>query len=85
MSQSKEPSEQEILSTISQIIKEELSGETTLSSENIAEELDSMQQLSLVVAIEDHFEICLDPEDEQRVETLQDLTVLIKEKLSQKV
>ena len=78
-------SSEEISNTVSKIIKEELGNEIELSSKNISEELDSMQQLSLVVAIEDHFEICLDPEDEQRVETLQDLTRLIQEKLSEEV
>ena len=47
----------------------------------LADHLDSVQRLTLVVAIEDHFEICLDPNDEEQVETLDDIVKLIQRKL----
>ena len=73
-------SSEEIFAVITKIIQEELGWKEALSQTHPVQELDSMQQLSLVVAIEDHFEICLDPEDENRIETLQDLVSLIQAK-----
>ena len=46
----------------------------------IAEAFDSMQRLTLVVAIEDHFELCLEPEDEASIVTIEDLIDLILKK-----
>ena len=50
---------------------------------DLSENLDSMQRLSLVVAIEDHYEICFDPEDEQGTLTFQDVVKLVQRKLQQ--
>ena len=36
--------------------------------------LDSVQRLTLVVALEDHFEICFDPENEAGLINLNDVT-----------
>ena len=79
------PNSDEVFKTISQIIKEELGWKETFTPLHPVAELDSMQQLSLVVAIEDHFEICLEPEDEKKIETLQDLIRLIQEKIGPKL
>ncbi|MFT4975778.1 MAG: acyl carrier protein [Myxococcota bacterium] len=51
--------------------------------EDISSELDSMQRLSLVVAIEDRYEICFDPEDEQVTLTLDDVVALVHRKLTE--
>lgn len=40
-------------------------------------ELDSLQQLTLVVELENHFRICFEPEDEQGVATVRDLMNVI--------
>ena len=70
----------DIFEAITRIIQEELGWKETLTRTHPVKELDSMQQLSLVVAIEDHFEICLDPDDENHIETLQDLVLLVQKK-----
>jgi acyl carrier protein len=46
-------------------------------------QLDSVQQLDLVVAIENEFEICLTPEDEQGLATLGELAALVAQRLSE--
>lgn len=48
---------------------------------DLSENLDSMQRLSLVVAIEDHYKICFDPVDEQGTLTFQDVVKLVQRKL----
>jgi acyl carrier protein len=48
---------------------------------DLAEHLDSMARLSLVVAIEDHFRVAFDPEDEQEIRTADDVVALIVRKL----
>ena len=42
--------------------------------------LDSIRLLTLIVAVEDRFRICLDPDDEQELETVDDLIDLIVRK-----
>jgi acyl carrier protein len=42
--------------------------------------LDSLRQLTLVVEVEDRFQICLDERDEAAVETVGDLVDLIRRK-----
>ena len=44
----------------------------------LADALDSVQRLQLVVAIEDHFEICFEPEDDESVRTLDDLVAVVE-------
>ena len=46
----------------------------------LADALDSVQRLQLVVAIEDHFEICFEPEDDESVNTLDDLVRVVSER-----
>ena len=50
---------------------------------DLSENLDSMQRLSLVVAIEDHYEICFEPEDEEGTLTFKDVVKLVQRKLKQ--
>lgn len=47
----------------------------------LAEHLDSLQLMTLAVAVEDHFEVCLEPEDEERASTLHALAAVLSEKL----
>lgn len=47
-------------------------------------QLDSLQQLELVVAIENEFEICLEPEDEQGLATLGELAALVEHRLARR-
>ena len=46
-------------------------------------QLDSVQQLELVVAVENEFEICLTPEDERGLATLGELAALVEHRLAE--
>lgn len=48
----------------------------------LASSLDSVQRLSLVVAIEDHFRVVFSPEDEERIRTVDELVAAIGQKLA---
>jgi acyl carrier protein len=48
-------------------------GWAELPDGELSERLDSMQRLALVVAIEDHFQIVFEPEDDAAVRTLDDV------------
>lgn len=76
--------EESIRNKVSELIQKECLHTEELSEGNLAESLDSVQRLTLVVAIEDHFRICFDPEDEEQVETLNDVVKLISVKLAEK-
>jgi acyl carrier protein len=43
--------------------------------------LDSLKLLTLAVEVENHFRICLDPEDEAGIETVADLVAIIRRQL----
>jgi acyl carrier protein len=44
--------------------------------------LDSLQLQGLAVEVENHFRICLEPEDEEGIETVSDLVDAIQKKLT---
>jgi acyl carrier protein len=52
-----------------------------LADGDLARHLDSVQRLTLVVAIEDTFAICLDPEDEAELATLDDVVRFVAARL----
>lgn len=74
--------EESIRSKVSELIQKECLHAEEMPTGDLAANLDSVQRLTLVVAIEDHFEICFDPEDEEQVETLNDVVRLIQRKLA---
>ena len=74
----------EIRSTLAELAQRELRMEGALPEGDLADQLDSMQRLTLVVAIEDCFLICFEPEDEAGVVTLQDLVATIQIKLKER-
>lgn len=43
--------------------------------------LDSIRLLTLAVEVENHFQICLDPEDDAAIETVGDLVAVVGRKL----
>jgi acyl carrier protein len=45
--------------------------------------LDSIQRLTLAVEVENRFRICLDPEDEEGIETVGDLAEVVGRKLEE--
>ena len=72
----------EILDSLGHLVRDKLKTEIKLDGE-LADHLDSIQRLTLVVAIEDHFEICFDESDEAAITNLDDLVQAIKTKLAQ--
>ena len=66
---------------VNDIVQSELGWTEIITEGVLADKLDSMQLLSLSVAIEDHFEICFEPEEEEKIQTYSDLLALIKHKM----
>jgi len=50
---------------------------------DLSEHLDSVQRLTLVVAIEDHFEVIFEPEDDEGIETIDQVVALVARKLEE--
>lgn len=73
----------EIRTALSELAERELRFDGKLPEGDLAEHLDSVQRLTLVVAIEDRFHICFDPEDEANLVTLDDLVGAIASKLEE--
>jgi acyl carrier protein len=66
------------------IARDTLDHEGPMPEGDLAEHFDSVERMALVVAIEDHFEIAFDPDDEERVATFADVEALVHAKLGQK-
>ncbi len=71
-----------IQQALTDLAEKELGFSTGLQAGDLADQLDSVARLTLVVAIEDHFEICFEPEDEEQIHTLEQLVALIQKKLA---
>lgn len=71
----------EVREQILAVVREELKIAGPLPEGDLSEVLDSIQRLALVVAIEDHFEICFDPEDDAAATTLDDVVRLVCQRL----
>lgn len=77
----------QILEGIRQVIRDELEVNVSVApSTNLFRDLqlDSLKQLTLVVELENRFQVRLDGGDEKGVETIQDLVWLIHRRLSEK-
>lgn len=76
--------EGEILAGIAAVAREHLDWAEPLTLEmRLLEDLrlDSIRLLTLAVEVENHFRVCLDPEDEQAIETVGDLVATVRRKL----
>ena len=71
----------ELLDSLEHLVRDKLKTEAKLDGD-LADHLDSIQRLTLVVAIEDHFEICFDESDEAEITDLDALVRVIKSKLA---
>lgn len=74
-----------ILAGIAKVAREHLGFEGPLSPEmRLVEdlELDSVRLLTLAVAVEDRFRVCLDEDDEAAIETVGDLAAVVGRKLA---
>ena len=50
---------------------------------DLSEHLDSVQRLTLVVGIEDHFKICFEPEDDEQATTLRDVARIVRRRMAE--
>ena len=73
----------DIIDALTHLAKTKLRHEGPLDDGELANQLDSVQRLTLVVAIEDHFKVCFDPEDEAQIRDLSDLVRIISKKLGE--
>jgi acyl carrier protein len=76
------PDHSALRAEIVDLITAELRLPDGLPDGDLAESLDSVQRLSLVVAIEDHYEIAFDEEDDAAVTTLDDVVRLVAARLA---
>ena len=76
---------EQIRADIEGIARRELRTDVPLPGDAVLEEhLDSIRRLSLVVAIEDHFEICFEPEDDELARTLDDVVRIVTMRLQER-
>jgi len=70
-----------VRNTVATLLRKEGQWRGPLAAGDLDQHLDSLQRLSLVVAIEDHFRICFEPADEERIRNVDDLVRSIVAKL----
>lgn len=73
----------EILAAIAEIARSELRLEGPLPDGDLSEHLDSVQRLTLVVALEDRFEVSFLEEDDEAVRTVDDVVRVILHRLEE--
>ncbi len=76
--------EEDILEGVRSVAAEHLDfeGEIELATPLVqALELDSMRQLTLVVELENHFDVCLEEGDEDGIETVGDLVDVLRRRI----
>jgi len=74
-------SREEILERVRRAVREDLACEVPVdeSSDLLKDlQLDSLQRVTLAVALENDFEICFDPEEEQALATIGDVVDLLE-------
>ena len=69
-----------IRQTLEMLVNQELGMTGPLPEGDLSEHLDSIQRLTFVVAIEDHFEIAFDIEDDEQATTIDDVIAIIEKK-----
>ena len=73
--------EAQIREALAALAKDNLDG-AELPDGPLDAHLDSVQRLTLVVSVEDHFEICFEPEDVEQVSTADDVVRIITRHLA---
>lgn len=66
---------------IVRIIREKLKYTGEIPAGDLAEQLDSMDRLALVVAIEDRFHVAFDADDDEQIRTLDDLVAALARRM----
>lgn len=67
---------------LGELLRREVAWRGPLPDGDLAEHLDSVQLLTLVVAVEDRFGVCFDADDERRARTAERLVEVIARKLA---
>lgn len=76
---------EEIFGEIARLARDKLCFEGVVeSTSRLVEDLglDSMHLMTLAMAVEDHFEVCLDEDDEAGILTVADLVAVVEGKLA---
>ena len=73
---------EELRRAVEDTAREALRWEGPLPAGDLAQELDSLQRLTLAVAIEDRFRICLDASSESSIASLEDLVSVVSDGLA---
>jgi len=73
-----------VAQTLEALAQTALQRSDPLPTGDLAEHLDSMDRLALLVAIEDHYEIAFEEEDEDQLVTIADVIAAIESKLASK-
>jgi len=76
------PSPEAVRAAIAALAATELGLRGPLPDGDLSEALDSVQRLALVVAIEDHFRIAFEPEDDEGARTLDDVVRIVRARLA---
>ena len=76
-------SESALRNQIEEIVRTELGLEGPVPEGDLTAELDSIQRLTLAVAIEDHFQICLDPGEDEALRTIRELGDAVRKRLEE--
>ncbi len=76
--------EADILDIVREIAARELRLQGELPTGDLSLYLDSVQRLTLVVALEDHFQICFADEDDAAVRTIDDVVRVIRARLEER-
>ena len=74
----------ELRATVAEVAHEELKWEGPLPEGDLGAHLDSVQRLTLVVALEDRFEVCFDPDDDEGVRSIDDVVRVLQAKLAER-
>lgn len=72
--------DQALRDTLTDLAQRTLGWTGPLPDGELAAQLDSMQRMTLVVAIEDHFHIAFDEDDEAELNTVDDVIRVLKRK-----
>jgi acyl carrier protein len=75
------PTNDQLREEIIQLAIQKCALENVLPDGDLSEILDSVQRLTLIVAIEDHYKICFEPDDDEAVLTLNDVVRLVAARL----
>ena len=76
--------EQEIYAKLKELVRRELSRELPDLHARLSDHFESIELITLAVAVEDGFEVILEADDETQIQTMADLAAVIDKKISQR-